>query len=413
MLRLSHSPAPPFERVYRDHFDFVWRSLRALGVTDSSVDDAAQDTFVVVHRRLPEFEGRSSIKTWLYEIVRRVAIRYRRRAATDAVRTFELPDLRASDDLEAAVDQAMAAEVLRAFLAELDEDRRRAFVLAEFWDMPGREIADALAVNMNTVYTRLRSTRTELDRLAHRLHAKNSGALTRAMRSSRPTARQRNQAWARIVAIVGIPSATATTAASTGLAAFAKWGAAVVVAGGLGFATVSAVEPSKPTTAAAPAHDAESRPPAVNERDRAPALASTIPSPEPPKPAVMDVEPVEPRTGHKAQPQPQPRRPTQGALPEELQQLRAIRASVGRRAWSEARDAIRAYRTRFAGGALALEVDALEVELACRAADPDAQSRFATFLDRGADTNLVARLKKACAPKKGQQNVAVPRTPQP
>ena len=72
------------ERVYRDHLDYVWWTLRALGVVESALDDAAQDVFIVVHRRLDEFEGRATMKTWLYQIARRVALRYRSRAATDA-----------------------------------------------------------------------------------------------------------------------------------------------------------------------------------------------------------------------------------------------------------------------------------------------------------------------------------------
>src|SRR5262245_32765877 len=55
-----------FERVYETHFDFVWRSLRLLGVDDAALEDAAQDTFSVVSRQLDAFEGRSALRTWLF-----------------------------------------------------------------------------------------------------------------------------------------------------------------------------------------------------------------------------------------------------------------------------------------------------------------------------------------------------------
>ena len=74
----TESP-PSFERVYAEHFDFVWRCLQGLGVSASLLDDAAQDVFVVVHRRLPGYEGRSSLRTWLYGVVRNVAFKQRRR----------------------------------------------------------------------------------------------------------------------------------------------------------------------------------------------------------------------------------------------------------------------------------------------------------------------------------------------
>ena len=72
-----------FEDVYEEHFEFVWRSVRRLGVPEAALDDAVQDVFVVVHRRGSEFEGRSSVRTWLFGIVVHVARAYRRRRAIE------------------------------------------------------------------------------------------------------------------------------------------------------------------------------------------------------------------------------------------------------------------------------------------------------------------------------------------
>src|SRR4051794_22631911 len=68
-----------FQRIYADHAGFVFRVLRGMGVADSGVEDALQDVFVVVHRRLPEFDGRYSMRTWLFEIALRVASDHRRK----------------------------------------------------------------------------------------------------------------------------------------------------------------------------------------------------------------------------------------------------------------------------------------------------------------------------------------------
>ena len=69
-----------FDDVYVDHFDFVWRCLRSLGVPDDALDDAAQDVFVIVHRQLPGFRGESTLPTWLFGIIRNVASNQRRGA---------------------------------------------------------------------------------------------------------------------------------------------------------------------------------------------------------------------------------------------------------------------------------------------------------------------------------------------
>ena len=62
-----------YEQVYETNFDFVWRNARRLGLSDGVVDDVVQDVFLVVHRRLAEFQARSSIRTWLFGILLKVA----------------------------------------------------------------------------------------------------------------------------------------------------------------------------------------------------------------------------------------------------------------------------------------------------------------------------------------------------
>jgi RNA polymerase sigma factor (sigma-70 family) len=419
MIRPNSDSRPSFERVYRAYFEFVWRTLRALGVTDSAVDDAAQDVFVVVHRRLDDFEGRASIKTWLYEIARRVGMRYRSRAANDAVRTFELPDLRSSDDLEAAVDQAIAAEVLRSFIATLDEDRRRVFVLAEFWEMRGHEIADALDVNMNTVYARLRSARIELHRMTRRLQARNARALTKAMRASRPPARAKERTWAAVVATVGGHSGLTTGAAATSWLAsgISKWIAVGGVVGLLGVTTVaavgepqqSAVETARPSARVQDRRDAAVQASAPVQRQESPsARPETSPDAVQPEREVA-AEPA-------AAPRPRPRVTHESSAPslkDQLERLRVIRTAIGAEEDVKARAAIDSYRRAFPDGALRPEIDALEVELACRVSPEDVAAReLEAFRRQRARSHLIDRLERICARKIGPQNTASPGTHQ-
>src|SRR5258706_15481952 len=68
---------PSFESVYDGFFPYIWRSVQRLGVPPSQADDVVQEIFIIVHRRLPEFEGRATLKTWLYGIALRVARAHR------------------------------------------------------------------------------------------------------------------------------------------------------------------------------------------------------------------------------------------------------------------------------------------------------------------------------------------------
>lgn len=153
-----------FDRVYEEHFAFVWRSLRYLGVPPALLDDASQDVFLVVHRRLDDFAGRSSIRTWLFGIAHMVALsvlrRERRKGALQELST-ELPSPLQGPDVR--FETAEAARWLEAFLGSLDDEKRAVFVLAELEQMTAPEISEALGVKLNTVYSRLRAARQALD----------------------------------------------------------------------------------------------------------------------------------------------------------------------------------------------------------------------------------------------------------
>jgi RNA polymerase sigma-70 factor (ECF subfamily) len=155
---------PGFDAIYAEFFPFVWRCLRGLGVPESLLDDAAQDVFVVVHRRLAEFAGRSSVRTWLYGIVRNVASNQRR--ATARRHTQPLDDelaSRAPGPLERAED-AEAAAFLQRFLATIEPKRREVFMLALLEEMSLPEVALALSIPLNTAYSRLRLARADFQK---------------------------------------------------------------------------------------------------------------------------------------------------------------------------------------------------------------------------------------------------------
>lgn len=155
-----------FVQVYTEHVDFACRSLRLLGVAPGAIEDAAQDVFGVVHRRLPEFAGNSSLKTWIYAIVQRVAAnhrRARRRKLSPLRRILDEPAAPTGSP-EAHAEAQQAAARIQAFCDALDENRRTLLVLALFEDVPARELAPLLGVPLFTVYSRIRNLRAELER---------------------------------------------------------------------------------------------------------------------------------------------------------------------------------------------------------------------------------------------------------
>jgi RNA polymerase sigma-70 factor (ECF subfamily) len=160
------------ESVYRAHFKPTWRLLRRLGVPPPQLDDAAQDVFLIVHRKLGDFDPRAPLRSWIYAIAVRVAREHRRRAAR----------AHGQDTADALVDEAPgpaqlselqeSVRCLHGILAELDEKKRTVFVLAELEQLSAPEIASVLEENENTIYSRLRSARKEFEAALARRRAR-------------------------------------------------------------------------------------------------------------------------------------------------------------------------------------------------------------------------------------------------
>jgi RNA polymerase sigma-70 factor, ECF subfamily len=159
------------EQVYAAHFQYVWRCLRGLGVSEHALEDAAHDVFLVVQRKLPSFDGsRALLTTWLYEIALRVGRRYRAQMAKDVSRRvsslpahleeLENPALESpSADVSCELEQAERVALARCALSALDADKREAFVLGCVEQRSAPEIAELTGVPLNTVYSRIRAAR--------------------------------------------------------------------------------------------------------------------------------------------------------------------------------------------------------------------------------------------------------------
>jgi RNA polymerase sigma-70 factor (ECF subfamily) len=164
-----------FRALYSTHSTFVWRNLRRLGVGPADVEDKLQEVFVVAHRRWEEFVDRGhGPRAWLFQIALRVASdarRHRRRHPVD-------PDGGVAQEREAieppqaeALDRREQLDLLDRALATIDLGRRAVLVLYEVEQMSAPEIARTLEIPLNTVYSRLRVARAELERAVRALGA--------------------------------------------------------------------------------------------------------------------------------------------------------------------------------------------------------------------------------------------------
>jgi RNA polymerase sigma-70 factor (ECF subfamily) len=184
--------------LYRKHAGFVWRSLRRFGVADEALEDVVHEVFMIVRRRLPEFDRRAAPTTpgaapttpgaapttpgaapttpgaapttpgaapttWLFGIARGVAANVRRSRARAEARHRLVPLGEAPPDPEQAALRAEALACVAEFLGDLDPHQREVFELVDIEGLRGPEVAELLATNLNVVYSRLRLARRKFE----------------------------------------------------------------------------------------------------------------------------------------------------------------------------------------------------------------------------------------------------------
>lgn len=175
-----------FQEIYATSAPFVFRTMKHLGVPRDQIEDAVQDVFLVVLRRLSDFEGRSTIRTWIYGIAIRVAGDHLKKAKRRS-RQEPLP-LHLAATRPTPLDDAAQAErvrILHEILSALSDEKRAVFVLAEIEGLTVPEIAAALGVKLNTVYSRLRLARADVAKALERLRAGEEAGAAIGERSER------------------------------------------------------------------------------------------------------------------------------------------------------------------------------------------------------------------------------------
>jgi len=171
-----------FEELYRRHFDFVWRTLRHLGVRTADLPDVTQEGFIVVHRRLPEFEHRAMLTSWLFRICLNAARNQGRRAHVrreqlnpDAIDELASEAPNPTSGLEHDEDRVL----FEVALDSMSLEQRAVFVLCEVEGLKGADLAETLEIPLPTAYSRLRLAREAFRRAVVREQARRDAPVRR------------------------------------------------------------------------------------------------------------------------------------------------------------------------------------------------------------------------------------------
>ena len=171
----SRSANARLRALVAEHFDFIWRSMRRIGVPSTDVDDCVQQVFWVAARKLTLIDEGSE-RAFLFSTALRVAsdarrTRTRRREVPEEDNDQYCDPAPAPDEL---VDQRRARVMLEEVLSAMPMDLRAVFVLFELEEMSTNAISALLEIPGGTVASRLRRAREEFHGLVGRLKARDA-----------------------------------------------------------------------------------------------------------------------------------------------------------------------------------------------------------------------------------------------
>jgi RNA polymerase sigma-70 factor, ECF subfamily len=159
---------PQTATVYDAYAPFVWRSLQRMGVPESDLEDALQEVFIVVHRKLDQYDAdRAKLSTWLFGITLNVARKHRTRGRlTLGADVDATPCDQPSQDTQ--LQRRQQAERLNLVLGKMRPEHSATFVMFELEGLSCQEIADLTGVPVGTVYSRLHKARDQFKELVEK-----------------------------------------------------------------------------------------------------------------------------------------------------------------------------------------------------------------------------------------------------
>ncbi len=163
-----------FRRLFEEHASYAWNTLRRFGVREEDRDDLVQEIFVTVHSLLEDYDRARPFRPWLFGITYRIALRDRRRKGRNREGVTTEGDVEKRDsspNAEVTMVQEERAVLVHAAIQEIEVHRRAVFIMKEIDDVEVPAIAEALAIPLNTAYSRLRLAREDFRQAVTRLRA--------------------------------------------------------------------------------------------------------------------------------------------------------------------------------------------------------------------------------------------------
>lgn len=153
-----------YEQLVRRHQQGLYAFIYRMVSNPSDAEELCQQAFIRAWQKLAGFKGRSSFKTWLYQIAINLTLNFKTRTR----KTEELSELQPADpatEPEANYHRRQQEELIRQALLQLPVDQRTALVLKVYENLSYNEIARVMGRSVRAVDSLLVRARTRLKSL--------------------------------------------------------------------------------------------------------------------------------------------------------------------------------------------------------------------------------------------------------
>ncbi|MEO7033453.1 MAG: sigma-70 family RNA polymerase sigma factor [Polyangiaceae bacterium] len=141
--------------------DYVFETLRRLGIRAAETEDLAHDVFLVLHRNWPTLDTSRTLRPYLFGIAFRIACAHKRRRSREVYcSTLEAVDSAVGQEQNLQNRESVA--LLLSALELVPLPRRAVIIMHELDEVPVSVIAEVLAITRFGVHARLRKGRAEL-----------------------------------------------------------------------------------------------------------------------------------------------------------------------------------------------------------------------------------------------------------
>jgi RNA polymerase sigma-70 factor (ECF subfamily) len=154
--------------AFQRELDYVWRTLRRLGVPPAEVEDMTQEVFLALRRSWSEYDSSRPLRPYLFGIAFRLTSAQRRKRDREvALGVIDILD--AAPGPEDVLDRKRARALVLSALEAIPLRRRAVLVMHDLDDVPMADVASVLSIPLFTAYSRLRKARKELESAIRRL----------------------------------------------------------------------------------------------------------------------------------------------------------------------------------------------------------------------------------------------------